>query len=97
EPEPDSFRLLQVNLANNCCGFAQALEKAVGGQARRTRIVLKEDSPGGTNIYSATGTEGSAGNAIDVVAFDEWLKQTPGSFDLLKMDCEGSEWEIVRR
>ena len=27
----------------------------------------------------------------------EWLSQTPGAFDLLKMDCEGSEWEIVRQ
>ena len=96
EPEPDSFRLLQFNLANNGCGFAQALEKAVGGESRRARIVLKEKSPGGTNIYSAPSGGQSGGNEIEVVAFGDWLKQTPGSFDLLKMDCEGSEWEIVR-
>jgi len=27
EPEPDSFRLLRFNLANNRCGFAHALDK----------------------------------------------------------------------
>jgi FkbM family methyltransferase len=97
EPEPDSFRLLRFNLAKNGCGFAQALDKAVGGRSRAAQITLKEDSPGGTNIYrTAPGPDGPQGNAIQVVAFSEWLKQTPGAFDVLKLDCEGSEWEIVR-
>ena len=92
EPEPDSFRLLRFNLAQNGCGFAQALEKAVGGQSRTAQITLKEDSPGGTSIYSpAPEGECPPGNAIQVVALSEWLGQTPGTFDLLKMDCEGSE------
>ncbi len=98
EPEPDSFRLLQLNLANNGCGFAHALDRAIGGQSRAAQIVLKEDSPGGTNIYRAAQSSGTPqGKAIQVVAFSEWLSQTPGAFDLLKMDCEGSEWEIVRK
>ncbi|MCX6924269.1 MAG: FkbM family methyltransferase [Verrucomicrobia bacterium] len=98
EPEPDSFRLLQFNLARNSCGFAHALEQSVGSQSRTLQIFLKEDSTGVTNIYDATSGGGrSQGNAIQVVALSEWLGQTPGAFDLLKMDCEGSEWEIVRR
>lgn len=97
EPEPDSFRLLRFNLANNGCGFAHALDKAVGGHSRTAQITLKEDSPGGTNIYrTAPDPGGPQGNAVQVVGFSEWLRQTPGLFDLLKMDCEGSEWEIVR-
>ena len=97
EPEPDSFRLLQLNLANNGCGFAHALDKAVGGRSRAAQIALKKDSPGGTNIYhTAAGPDRSQGSAIQVVGFSEWLKQTPGVFDVLKLDCEGSEWEIAR-
>ena len=97
EPEPNSFRLLRFNLANNGCGFARAIDKAIGGRSRTAQITLKEDSPGGTNIYRPAPNPGcSQGNAIQVVAFSEWLRQTPGEFDLLKMDCEGSEWEIVR-
>lgn len=97
EPEPDSFRLLRFNLANNGCGFARTLDQAVGGRSRAAQITLKEDSPGGTNIYrTASDPDHPQGNAIQVVGFSEWLRQTPGVFDLLKMDCEGSEWEIVR-
>jgi FkbM family methyltransferase len=98
EPEPDSFRLLQFNLTWNACAFAHALECAVGGRSRTAQITLKEDSPGGTSLYApAPGGEHSQGRAIQVVALSEWLGQTPGAFDLLKMDCEGSEWEIVRQ
>ena len=98
EPEPDSFQLLKFNLARNGCGFAQALDMAVGGQSRTANISLKQDSPGGTNIYSpSAGGERARGSAIRVVALSEWLGRMPGTFDLLKMDCEGSEWEIARQ
>ena len=97
EPEADSFRLLQFNLASNGCGFAQPLQKAVGGESRKVRLALKQDSPGGTSIYSVSSGEQAGANEIDVLAFGEWLQQTLGSFDVLKMDCEGSEWEILRK
>jgi len=97
EPEPDSFRLLRFNLSSNDCGFAHALDKAVGGQSRSARIALKQDNPGGTSIYrTEVDPDQTEGNAIQVLAFSEWLGQTPGAFDVLKLDCEGSEWEIVR-
>jgi FkbM family methyltransferase len=98
EPEPDSFRLLRFNLARNGCAFAHPLANAVGGRSRTAQITLKQDSPGGTNIYNpAPGGENPQATAIHVVALGDWLAQIPGAFDLLKMDCEGSEWEIVRQ
>jgi hypothetical protein len=32
---------------------------------------------------------------VQVIALSEWLDQIEGDFDVLKMDCEGSEWEIL--
>lgn len=98
EPEPDSFRLLAFNLARNGCSCAHAIQKAVAGTSRTASIVLNQQSPGSTNIYDAPAGGGApAGSAIEVIGFSEWLRQTPGQFDLLKMDCEGAEWEMIRQ
>jgi FkbM family methyltransferase len=97
EPEPDSFRLLEFNLRMNGCSAARCIESAVGGEARTIRIALKKDSPGGTNIYHASDSSTVEGTPVPVVAFDQWLREVEGDFDVLKIDCEGAEWEIFRR
>jgi FkbM family methyltransferase len=96
EPEPDSFRLLNFNLARNGCESAKTFNCAMGGTERTVQIKLKESSPGGTNIYSEQPGQGS-GFSTKVLAFEDWLKEVDGNFDLLKLDCEGAEWEIVSR
>jgi FkbM family methyltransferase len=99
EPEPDSFRLLNFNLSLNGCTGVTPIPAAVGGEARRISIQLKSSSPGGTNIYGSDSTRfcnESRRQKINVIAFGEWLKQTKTNFDLLKLDCEGAEWEIVK-
>jgi FkbM family methyltransferase len=96
EPEPDSFRLLRFNLAVNSCTSAQPLECAVGGEERTMQLALKASSPGGTSLYSSESSSGE-GHAVKVLAFEQWLSTVKGDFDLLKLDCEGAEWEILRR
>jgi len=94
EPEPDSFRLLNFNLALNDCHAAKTLECAIGGKTRTAKIALKESSPGGTSLYGGYTTNAQA-TSISVIALQEWLAKVEGDFDLLKLDCEGSEWEIL--
>jgi FkbM family methyltransferase len=95
EPEPVSFRLLNFNLFLNDCPAAKTLECAVGGASRMTKMLFSESSPAGVNIYG--DDKSSEAKAIPVIAFEKWLRDIDGSFDLLKMDCEGAEWEIIRQ
>src|SRR4051812_34318918 len=98
EPEPDSFRLLQFNLSKNDCAFARALPFAVGGEERKAQITLTRSSPGATSIYSAQQADPqTSSSSIRVASFDDWLQGLEGDFDLLKLDCEGAEWEIVQK
>jgi FkbM family methyltransferase len=96
EPEADSFRLLNFNLALNDCTTAKTVRCAIGGESRMAKIALKKSSPGGTNLYSDYSAVPDA-QTIPIVALQEWLSGAEGDFDLLKMDCECSEWEIIDR
>ena len=95
EPEPDSFRLLNFNLSLNNCSTAKTYESAVGGESRMIRILLKKSSPGGTSIYGQNDSPEATN--VPVIGFKKWLAEVEGGFDLLKMDCEGAEWEIIRQ
>jgi len=95
EPEPDSFRLLNFNLAMNDCPTAKTLPSALGGEARTIRILLKKSSPGGTSIYA--NAQSPEATAVPVLALQGWMAGIQGDFDLLKMDCEGAEWEILQK
>jgi FkbM family methyltransferase len=96
EPEPDSFRLLNCNLSLNDCPMAKTLACAVGGAARMIKISLDNSSPAGANIYGG-GAASPEAKTVPVIAFEKWLREIEGGFDLLKMDCEGAEWEIIRQ
>ena len=99
EPEPDSFRLLCFNLSLNGCEGVAPIHAAVGGTEREISIQLKSSSPGGTTIYRDDDKKAdhqTNQTRVKVVAFGEWLAEASTPFDLLKLDCEGAEWEIVR-
>jgi hypothetical protein len=56
---------------------------------------LINDSPAGADIYS--GDKSQDCEIVSVISFGEWLRNIDGDFDLVKLDCEGAEWEIVRQ
>jgi FkbM family methyltransferase len=93
EPEPESFRLLGFNLSQNGCTTVRTYPFAVGGTPRMVKLAVNKNVPAAANIYDEAQNDGQM---VAVISFCDWLGKTEGDFDLLKMDCEGAEWEIVR-
>ena len=89
EPSADRVAYLHRNVARNELeGRVTTVQAAVASQSGRRHL-----SPVG--ILKATPEPRGGGEPVDVVAFEELLAASPGPIDLVKMDCEGSEYEIV--
>src|SRR5262249_9141263 len=85
EPDPDAF----VYLERNVDGLAETFQSAVA--ARAGTAALARPLPGGR-----TSSLGRAPDAIpvNIVAFGDVVANA-GEVALLKLDCEGSEYDIV--
>src|SRR5688572_24127641 len=94
EPDPTSVRLCRFNLSINGCTQMELVPNAVGGVARTLQMRVNTTRPGGNSIYAAPLGEGEVAN-VAVLTLAEWLSAHEGELDLLKLDCEGAEWEIV--
>jgi FkbM family methyltransferase len=95
EPDPDSFNLCRFNLAQQ--PNVQVIMSAIGGRTRRSAISIDPAAHSRSTIVEDMGRASNTRSIdITILSFAEWLADHPGSFDLLKMDCEGAEWEILR-
>jgi FkbM family methyltransferase len=95
EPMTQSRQLLEFNLVENNVENVHVIAGAAGGKARRVKMQLNESSPGGSSLYS-TARDSAASEEVEVFSFSNWLDSKEDDFDLLKLDCEGAEWEILR-
>ena len=96
EPDPVSCRLCSFNFQENNCHSATVIEKAVGGFPRTIKMLAESDQPCAQSIYQTSADAQETANTVQVLAFAEFLQGVSGDFDLLKLDCEGAEWEIIR-
>ena len=87
EPSADRAAYLQRNVAvNGLADRVAVVQAAVGARAGRQVLV-------GSELVS--GSAEADGDVVDVVGFDDVMRSIDGRVDLLKMDCEGSEYGIV--
>lgn len=95
EPVPENFARLQRNIKANSLDNVIAINKAVTGDGRRVTIYGDLDvNAGGSSIFSSAAG-GKAFNAESVTLKQILQEYAIERVRLLKLDCEGAEYEIV--
>jgi FkbM family methyltransferase len=87
EPNPDLKPNLQCNLG---ALDVKVFHEAVGPRSGRVEMRKGENS-----LHSASVTSGAG--AISMSPLETAVQRIGGRVDLLKLDCEGMEWEILER
>jgi FkbM family methyltransferase len=72
--------------------------KGVGGYTRKEKLYIHPKNIGGHSIYQSLAGGGSDHIEIEIVDIAEELNRlNRRSLNLLKLDCEGAEYEILKR
>ncbi len=96
EPFPESFALLSENVALNRAGNAQVFSEAVGGVGGTLVLDLAGGEPLQFQSRKAEITRPDSQMAVRARSLsDVFNKLKLESCDLLKLDCEGAEYDIL--
>jgi autotransporter strand-loop-strand O-heptosyltransferase len=87
EPEPLNFACLQENKTDNC----EIFYKAVGERTKIVDIYIAYDNFGGHSVVSGGRSDKVT---VECIGINE-LIESVGYIDYLKIDCEGSEYQIL--
>lgn len=94
EPFPPNFAQLQNTIAINKLDGVVPIQKAVGASRGRAKLFIHKKNMGGHSFYAA---EAQNTDHVDVEVID--LSSIVGDchqeVDLLKLDCEGAEFDIL--
>ncbi len=90
EPDPATFEMLEENLARNGARSVQTFAEAVG-------VVAGRYGPMGTGMHAVqTRFSPADDGAAPGVTLETVLDRLPGGrCDLVKIDCEGGEFELL--
>ena len=94
EPMPDNFEMVKMNLSHEGFAHVSAFNAAVCGQAGTIKMYRSENS----STHSVFHHEGADGGTVEVpaVTLNQVFTQSGvETCDLLKLDCEGSEYQIL--
>ncbi|MFL6061932.1 MAG: FkbM family methyltransferase [Marmoricola sp.] len=95
EPSPDTFQFLKSNVEVN--GNADRIhthQQALAGETGFAIFDLQGAGSGHNHIAFDDHVDGS-GVRVETVAFDEVVANARGPVELIKMDCEGGEYDLV--
>jgi FkbM family methyltransferase len=98
EPDPAAVTYLARNLAlNGLVDAVQVRTEAVSGRSGMARLFQAEPGDGTSSLRAVShATEFKQETRVRTVSFADAMTQISHEVSLLKMDCEGAEYDIVR-
>jgi FkbM family methyltransferase len=98
EPFPESFALLKENVALNQTDNVDVFSEAVGSAEGTLLLDLAGGEPLQIQSRNAPVTQPDSQIAVRARSLSEAVLQTGhGTCDLLKLDCEGAEYDILMK
>jgi len=95
EPVPHMFSILRENLLHNGFGNTTIFSEGVLDRAGPGRVWLDSHNLGGHSVFPGTSDDRSHWVDANFVALSDVVERVgPHQVDLLKVDCEGSEYQI---
>ena len=92
EPSPSNYRLLKKNISLNKCKNVTAFRKAVTSHGKKVRLYIDASNPAESSLYARKNTRVDTQSITLERAFRDFrIKKCA----LVKMDCEGSEYDIL--
>lgn len=94
EPFPPNYELLQKNISLNCLRNVVSIRKAIAGEPGKRRLFV---SPVNTGAHSLQpGYLGLESIEVEAISLRDLIDEHRiDKIDYLKIDCEGSEYEIL--
>lgn len=96
EPLASSFELLQENLKLNRLTNVQAFQQATGSETGTMTAASETTQAVSTRFISGTAETGRPETGVPIVTLAEILDRLPnGRCHLMKIDCEGCEFDLL--
>lgn len=96
EPFPSNFAQLSENIKASKLKDVFTIPNGVGGNSRTELLYINKTNLGGHSLFAS---EAHSNESVEIVITDieQVLNDTRHeSIDLIKMDCEGAEYEILK-
>jgi FkbM family methyltransferase len=95
EPSPTTFSYLKRNIATN--GYADRIFPHEAALAAEEGTAVLSDNAGGSGLNGLVTAGRSSGTdtTVRAVAFNDVIKNASGPVEVVKIDCEGGEYDLV--
>lgn len=94
EPDPKNFAVLVGNVRLNGLDNIEPLLLAVAGRIEKRKLFTNPQGEASSLLQPVSGSSSQTAEDVNCTTLTEVLKHV-GKCDLLKMNCEGAEYEIL--